>query len=122
MTRLGIDVVEVERIKTLCQRYGERFLNRIYTPKEMAYVNSAHGNLRFERLAARFALKEAVIKAMGHPLPFSSIEVDHTPEGRLCVTCSLVEGKIEASLSHTRRLAVACILIDDVTFSLPSCP
>lgn len=114
MTRIGIDLVEVDRIKALCQRFGERFLNRIFTEEEIAYAYAARGNRRFERLAARFALKEALVKALGRSVPFLTIKVAHTPEGRLRVSCAEVEGKIEASLSHTKRLAVACIVLEEV--------
>jgi holo-[acyl-carrier protein] synthase len=115
MTTIGIDVVEIDRIKGLCQRFGERFLNRIFTKEEIAYAYAARGHLRFERLAARFALKEALIKALGHSVPFLKVKITHTKEGRLRVSCTEIEGKIEASLSHTKRLAVACILLEEVT-------
>ena len=114
MTRVGIDLVEIDRIKALCQRFGNRFLNRIFTEEEIAYAYAARGNRRFERLAARFALKEALVKALGHPVPFSTIKITHTSQGRLCVNCTEVEGKIEASLSHTKRLAVACIVLEKI--------
>ena len=112
MTRVGIDLVEVDRIKALCQRFGERFLHRLFTEEEIAYAYAAKGNRRFERLAARFALKEALVKALGRSVPFSTILITHGPEGRIRIHCAEVEGKIEASLSHTKRLAVACIVLD----------
>ena len=113
MTKVGIDLVEVDRIKALCQRFGGRFLRRLFTEEEIAYAYAAQGNRRFERLAARFALKEALVKALGHSVPFSTIVVSHSPEGRIRLSCGRVEGKIEASLSHTKRLAVACVVLEE---------
>lgn len=117
MTRVGIDAIEVERIKDLVSRYGERFLRRVYTPEEVRYAWSSRGERRFERLAARFAAKEALIKAAGRFLPYAAIEVHHETTGRPLVRCALIEGRIEASLSHTRRLAVACVLLEETTSS-----
>lgn len=118
MIKVGIDAVEVARIKDLYERYGERFLARLYTSKEIAYARAARGDRRFERLAARFAIKEALIKAAGRPITFTAIEVSHTSSGRPRVACDLIEGMIEASLSHTRRLAIACVLLEKATTSL----
>ncbi len=112
MTRIGIDIVEVQRIKDMVEHYGQRFLNRLFTQGEINYALSASSDLRFERLAARFAAKEALIKAVGYSLPFHSIEVNHTASGRPKITCSIISGKIEASLSHTEKLAIACVLFE----------
>ncbi len=108
---IGIDAVEVGRIKELYERHGERFLSRVFTPVEVDYALSAHGDRRFERLAGRFALKEALIKAWGRGIPFSAIEVRNDPVGRPLVACPIVPGKIKASLTHTRRLAIGCVLL-----------
>lgn len=108
---IGIDAVEVGRIKGLYVRYGERFLARVFTPAEVDYAFSARGDRRFERLAGRFVLKEALIKAWGRGIPFTAIEVKNDPAGRPLVACPLVSGKIKASLTHTRRLAVGCVLV-----------
>jgi holo-[acyl-carrier protein] synthase len=59
----GIDVAEVPRIRAAVERHGRRFLERICTPSEIAYVESKAN--RYERLAARFAAKEAGMKAIG---------------------------------------------------------
>lgn len=60
MLRTGVDLIEIERIRTAIERHGERFLHRIYTAAELG---ACHG--RVESLAARFAAKEAVGKALG---------------------------------------------------------
>ena len=119
MIKVGIDAVEVSRIKDLYQRYGERCLTRLFTPKEITYARAARGDRCFERLAARFAVKEALIKAIDRPLPFTAIEVSQAPNGRPILSCSLIAGNVEISLSHTRGLALACVLLEEATSSLP---
>ena len=57
---LGVDVTELDRIERVVKQYGQRFLDRIYTPGEQAYCRG-----RIPQLAARFAAKEAVMKALG---------------------------------------------------------
>ena len=112
MTKVGVDIVDVARIKRLCQQYGHRFLDRVFTKIEIDYALGARGDRRYERLAARFAAKEAVIKAIGHAVPLCSIQVENAPSGEPIVTCEHVRGKIMASLSHTDRLAIAYVLIE----------
>ncbi len=60
---VGVDIVDIARIQALLDRYGERFLRRVYTEAESAYAMD--GANRAERLAGRFAVKEAVMKALG---------------------------------------------------------
>ncbi|MEK7366044.1 MAG: holo-ACP synthase [Candidatus Deferrimicrobiota bacterium] len=60
---IGVDIVDIARIQGLLDRYGERFLHRVYTEAETAYAMS--GANKAERLAGRFAVKEAVMKALG---------------------------------------------------------
>ncbi|MFA6146725.1 MAG: holo-ACP synthase [bacterium] len=60
---IGVDIVDIARIQALLDRHGERFLRRVYTDAETAYAMS--GANKAERLAGRFAVKEAVLKALG---------------------------------------------------------
>ena len=60
---VGVDIVDIARIQALLDRYGERFLRRVYTEAESAYAMD--GANRAERLAGRFAVKEALMKALG---------------------------------------------------------
>ena len=60
---IGIDIVEVTRIRSASIRWGDRFEKRIYTPEEIRYCGVT--DVRYQRLAARFAAKEAVFKALG---------------------------------------------------------
>ncbi|MCH7580961.1 MAG: holo-ACP synthase, partial [Chloroflexi bacterium] len=57
---VGIDTIEIPRVRRVLERHGERFLKRVYTPTEVAFCRG-----RVAELAARFAAKEAVMKALG---------------------------------------------------------
>ena len=114
--KTGIDLIEIERLQAAIERYGERFLNRIYTPQELTETG---GNTA--SLAARFAAKEAVAKALGTgigPVGWREIEVLRGPARdpllrlhgeaqRLAQEYSLDEWSI--SLSHTHLYAVAVV-------------
>src|SRR5690606_23074554 len=60
MIRTGVDIIEIDRIRLAVERYGDRFLRRVYTAEELAYCGH-----RAESLSARFAAKEAIAKALG---------------------------------------------------------
>ncbi len=97
--------MEVERIRGILSRRGERFLRRIFTEREIAYAMAARSPLREERLAARFAAKEAFMKAVGRPIAFREIEVVNDGKGRPFISW---KGRpFPLSLSHTRGIAVA---------------
>ena len=119
---VGVDVVELDRIREAVQRHGERFLSRIYTPRELAHYRD-----RLPELAARFAAKEAVSKALGVGLAHISaqgigwceVEVLSDPLGKPLVHLSgradeLAEAqglnRWAISLSHSRDHAVAFVV------------
>jgi len=116
---IGIDLVEVDRIAVSRDRHGEIFLRRVFTPGEIATCAG-----RAERLAARFAAKEAVAKAfgtgIGAAMTFQEIEVVNEPGGRprivlhgTAATTAAARGvvEIQISLSHTASHAIAQVLI-----------
>ena len=75
----GVDIIEIPRIKAVADRYGERFLRRIYTEGEVAYCRG-----RAPQLATRFAAKEAVMKALGtgiRGVRWKDIEIARKPGG-----------------------------------------
>jgi holo-[acyl-carrier protein] synthase len=75
----GIDLVEIERMRAAIERHGERFLNRIFTPRELADCAG-----KVESLAARYAAKEAAAKALGtgfRGFGFIDIEIQRGPQG-----------------------------------------
>ena len=76
----GVDIIEISRIRKMVKRWGKRFLDRIYTEKELQICK---GNP--ERLASRFAGKEAVMKALGtgaRGIRWREIEIDSQPSGK----------------------------------------
>jgi holo-[acyl-carrier protein] synthase len=108
----GICLVEIERVKAAAERFGGRFLERVFTPAELDYCGA--GAARPQRLAARFAAKAAVRAALRQagltPLPFRAFEVERDEWGmpHLTLLKGVMNGaRILLSLSHTRTLAAA---------------
>jgi len=109
----GIDIVEVERIAKAIERWGDGFLNHVFTKKEIAYAK----NQRYpqEHFAARFAAKEAVFKAIGDDpqITWKDIEITHDKNGKpVCLySRKNFKRRILISISHTKLYAVASALI-----------
>jgi holo-[acyl-carrier protein] synthase len=119
----GIDIAEVPRIRRSIERFGDRFLRRIYTAGEMRYCDSKAN--RVERYAARFAAKEAAMKALGtgwnHGVRWRDCEVVRMPGGRPTITfhgqaaeiaSRLGVKKAALSLSHTVEQAIAQVILE----------
>ncbi|MCB7128457.1 MAG: holo-ACP synthase [Candidatus Brocadiales bacterium] len=114
---IGIDLVEVGRIKDLFTRY-ESFMDRIYTPREVEYSLSKRN--KFEHLAARFAVKEAVVKALGTGMKWTDIELLNDSSGRPYLKLygrakELAEekgvGSWDVSITHTKDHAIGQVLL-----------
>ena len=116
MFEVGIDLVEIDRIRRLVKRYGDRFLQRVYAPRELEDSGG-----RTESLAARFAAKEAVIKALGSSqMDLRDIVVSREPGQRPVIS---LEGRARAraealgvrhialSLTHSQTTAAASVMI-----------
>lgn len=119
----GVDLIEVARIRQSIERYGERFLARIFTPGERAYVERKKN--RFERYAARFAAKEAGMKAIGTGwrlgVTWLDFEVVNLPGGRPTLRLSgkaaefaarLHVKNVALSLTHTDAMAIAEVILE----------
>jgi holo-[acyl-carrier protein] synthase len=121
----GVDIIELDRIQRAVERHGTRFLARIYTPEEIARYRD-----RLPELAARFAAKEAVSKALGvglnhisaHGIGWQDVEVLPDPLGKPMVCLSGRAGALareqglhqwSISLSHGRDYAVAFVVASD---------
>jgi holo-[acyl-carrier protein] synthase len=106
---VGIDIVEVSRIGRLKDRYGAKFLEKVFTGEEIRY---AAGKKRDdESLAGRFAAKEAFMKAWGERLPWKHIEIRSGERGRPFILFR--GGRYEGvSISHERSFAVSTVVID----------
>lgn len=112
---IGIDLIEISRIKEAVEKFGQTFLKRIYTPSEIKYCTQKTG-YRFSSLAVRFAAKEAYAKAIGTGMAginWTQIEVKNYGSGKPYL---LIKGKkakrAHISLSHTHKLAIAQVVIE----------
>lgn len=115
MLAVGVDLVEVERISALLARRGAERLGRLFTPAELAYALSAP-RLAAQRLAVRFAAKEALRKALGAAIPFREIEVVVNNKR----PCLAWQGRLyPVSLTHTARHAAAVVAFDSTRIPLP---
>jgi holo-[acyl-carrier protein] synthase len=120
----GIDIAEVPRIRHSIERFQDRFLGRIFTTGERAYCDSKAN--REERYAARFAAKEAAMKALGtgwsRGVRWRDCEVVRLPGGRPTMTfhgkaaefaLKLGVKNVALSLSHTSEQAVAQVILEN---------
>ena len=117
----GVDLIEVERIKKVIERWGERFLRRVFTPWEIAYCREK--KLPHFSFAARFAAKEATLKAIGSGLSegvrWTSIEVVADRYGSPAVRLGqkiqrlIGDKEVKISMSHTKEYAIAVALLVD---------
>lgn len=120
----GVDILEVHRMAASIERFGEHFLKRVFTDAEIAYCDSKPN--RFERYAARFASKEAGMKAIGTGwrggISWRDVEVRREKGGRPTIVYSGKAGEVAArlgvrrtwlSISHTEELAIAQVVVED---------
>jgi holo-[acyl-carrier protein] synthase len=105
----GVDLVECSRIEDLVQRHGDRFMDRVFTPAELEYARAARNST--ERLAGRFAAKEAVLKLIGTgwrgKIAWTDIEVVNDAMGRPCVHLS---GEV-LRIARQQGIAEVCLSI-----------
>jgi holo-[acyl-carrier protein] synthase len=119
----GIDLAEVPRIAEAVERFGERFLRRIFTEAEIRYCDSKAN--RMERYAGRFAAKEAAMKAIGtgwrHGVAWTDFEVGRDPGGRPTIAfhgkaaefaSRLGVKNIALSITHTKEQAMAQVILE----------
>jgi holo-[acyl-carrier protein] synthase len=120
----GIDLAEVPRIRASFGRFGDRFRDRIFTANEIAYVERKAN--RMERYAARFAAKEAGMKAIGtgwkRGVTWHDFEVTNLPSGKPTlrfhgvatqVAQSLGVKNVSLSITHTADIAMAQVILED---------
>ena len=121
---IGTDLAEVSRIRQSIARWGDRFLNRVFTPRERSYASSKSNAA--ERFAARFAAKEAGMKAIGTGwnlgVTWKDFEVLNEPSGRPTLRLSgiaeqvarrLGVQRISISLTHTAEMAFAIVILEN---------
>lgn len=116
----GIDIIEVDRIQEAIERQGDKFLERIYTPKEIEYCNNT-GKMQYQHYAVRFAAKEAIYKAIATKLPeetgdiWTKIEIQNNEKGKPIANLDMLNlqnvESMDLSLSHLKEYAVANFVI-----------
>ena len=119
---LGIDLAEVDRVASALERWGDRFVARVFRAGELS-VRRRHPRARAEHVAGRFAAKEAAMKALGtgwRGISFREIEVRPDPSGKPTLTFhgralararQLKVESMEVSISHSRDAAVAVVAL-----------
>jgi holo-[acyl-carrier protein] synthase len=103
---IGIDIIEIDRIKNSVDRYGDQFLNKIFTKNEIAYcLNKAD---KYQHLAARFAAKEAIYKALASgwdkSIGWQNIEIKNELNG---LPYAVLNGEIKSFLSGDKGLRIS---------------
>lgn len=122
---MGTDLCEIRRVERSVERFGDRFLERIFTAGEIAYCMSKKGFA--ESLAARFAAKEAAAKALGtgisNGVSWQELEVQRALSGKPTLQLSGRAGEharklgvttISLSLTHTREMALAVVVLESI--------
>ncbi|HEY7538398.1 MAG TPA: holo-ACP synthase [Gaiellaceae bacterium] len=118
--RVGVDLIEIERVRRVLERHGDGFRERCFTAAERAYCDSKPNPA--QHYAGRFAAKEAVGKALGSGVHFTwkEIEIAGRPKpdvklsGRTEQFAARVgAGRIELSMTHSRELAAAVAVVVD---------
>jgi len=114
---VGIDIIEIARVRKVLERHPQRFLDRVYTPEEVAFCRG-----RIAELAARFAAKEAVMKALGtgaRGLAWREIEILPNRRGKPLVYLHGLAKKrgetiglraVDISLTHSHEFAIAAVV------------
>ena len=120
----GVDLCEVPRIRHSIERFGSKFTERVFTPREIAYVERKAN--KYERYAARFAAKEAGMKAIGtgwrRGVTWHDFEVTNLPSGKPTLAFHGVAAKVAErmgvrnvalSMTHTAETAMAMLVLED---------
>jgi len=113
----GVDIIEVKRVRQAVQKWGDDFLKRVFTEKELK--NAKSRGAVYEHLAGRFAAKEAVFKALlDKEISWKEIEISNDQDGRpVCAILKKIKNKpqVHVSISHVKNYAVASAVITQKT-------
>ena len=110
---VGIDIVKVEKMRLTLECWGEAFINRVFNPSEIANLT---GKIYYQRLAARFAAKEAIVKAISeyYPLALRDIFILNRANGSpFCRFKKDINFNFLISLTHIKDYAVACAVAQE---------
>jgi holo-[acyl-carrier protein] synthase len=118
---IGVDIIEIDRIRGSIERTGRQFLEKIYTPAEVDYCDAKA--YRYQHYAARFAAKEALSKAIATgwagEFRWRNVEITNDPSGKPGITLHgslrehLGSARIHLSMSHSESHVVAMVVIED---------
>lgn len=119
---IGVDIIEIDRVKQAVEEYGDKFLKKVFTKKEIAYCR-VRKQYRYPELAVRFAAKEAYSKALGigvnglgrgkKGLDWLDVEVVNNALGKPYIAAnSQILENVHVSLSHNHTTAVAQVVIE----------
>jgi holo-[acyl-carrier protein] synthase len=120
ITGIGVDLIEIDRIRASVERHGDRFLTKLFTPAEIAYCSSKQN--MHQHLAGRFAAKEAFSKALATgwtgSFRWKDVEIINEESGRPTMSlhgslrAGLSPSVIHVSISHSLSHVVACVVIE----------
>lgn len=118
--KCGTDIIEIQRIKESIEEMGKKFLERVFTKKEIEYCESKKAQ-KYQHYAARFAAKEATFKAISwklkdkYEISWKNIEVENDKQGRPNINLIGVDLEniedIDISISHCKNYAVAYVTV-----------
>lgn len=118
--KCGTDIIEISRIQESIESLGDRFINKIYTKKEIEYCESK-GKAKYEHYAARFAVKEAAFKAVSeevkdkYQITWKDVETLNDKSGRPKTEILFLKNRkvenIDVSISHCKEYAVANVVV-----------
>lgn len=119
----GTDIIEVDRIKQSIENLGDKFLNKIYTKKEIEYCRSKNV-MEYQHFAARFAAKEAIFKAISellenkNEITWTDVEIINDTNGKPRVNFVNKNypniKQIDISMSHLKEYAIAnCVIVSE---------
>lgn len=123
--KTGIDIIEVERIKNSIDELGDAFLNRVFTENEIKYCESKNRN-KYQHYAARFAVKEAVFKAISglltdkYSIAWKNIETTNETSGRPKVEFVSITKKVEKELNKIQSIDISISHIKDTAVASAS--
>lgn len=116
----GTDVIEIQRIKDSIEKLGDKFINKVFTLKEIKYCESK-GKQKYQHYAARFAAKEAAFKAISwklkdkYEISWTDVEVENDEQGRPKLNFIDMDENgmedIDISISHCKQYAIANVVI-----------
>jgi holo-[acyl-carrier protein] synthase len=124
LVRVGIDLASVEDVEDALRVHGERYLRRVYTPREIDDCRTVSGTLDARRLAARFAAKEAVFKVLSPgdvAFPLTTVEVVTGPSGQpeltfdprgRSIAAAVGIRSLSVSLTHGGQYAAAVVIAE----------